>query len=361
MANGIGLIGLFMGCAGTLLLAQEQAWRPTGEAGLRVGYNDNVSLSSANPEASAFLGVGADGILWREWGDGFELEAFALGEHRQYLDSEQVDKEQLFYGLVQLGRDWDATWHVDAGLEYFYQDQVVDVSATETNIQPSRIKGHTFTGRTRLKRALGEGWLQLELAGTRQLFEELVDDYWEFAPRLEWTWPVRRELELSFGYQYVADWYDEDPALTSGGEPIAGSRREASRHELFMSARQYFGSDRRWRAILRLSGRINEDTTGEYYDYVRPQVSLRVRYRKSDWEVEGGLRFNHYDYGVQTVAVGDPELRRRSEVYGDVRVQRRVGRRLHLVAEYNYEQTFANRSLEAYTVNTVSGGVIFEF
>jgi hypothetical protein len=361
MANGVGFIGALMGCASSLVLAQEPTWRPVGEAGLRVGYNDNVSLSSANPEDSAFLGVAADAFLWREWDTGSQLEAFVLGEHRQFLDSEQVNKEQLFYGMVRFGHDWETTWHADGGLEYFYQDQVVDVSATETNIQPSRIKGHTFTGRTRFKRAVAGGWLQLEFAGTRQLFEALVDDYWEFSPGLEWSWPARKDFELSLGYQFMADWYDEDSALTAEGEEIAGTQRQAARHELFMTARQYFGPDRRWRVTLRLSGRINEDTTGDYYDYVRPQLSLRVRYRWADWEVEGGLRLNHYDYGVQTVAVDNPELRQRSELYGDVRVQRRLSRRLYLVAEYNYEQTYSNRSFEEYTVNTVSGGITFEF
>jgi hypothetical protein len=364
MAIGKGLIGLLIGYgACSWALAQEPGglWQPAGEVGLRVGYNDNVTLSSANAEASSFLGAAFDGILWQEWGDGFQFEGFVLGEQRQYLDSEQVDKEQLLYGLVQVHRDWNKTWHADTGFEYFYQDQVIDVAATETNIQPARIQGHTFTGRIRVKRELGGGWLQLELAGTRQLFEELIDDYWEFTPGLEWTWPVQQDLELSLGYQYVTDWYDEDPALASEGEPIPGTQREAGRHEVVLSGRKYFGNDRQWRLTLRLSGRINQDTTGDYYDYVRPQASFRLRYRSADWEVEGGLRLNHYDYGVQTVAVGDPELRKRSELYCDVRVKRRIARRLHVVAEYNYEQTFSNRSVEQYAVNTVSGGITFEF
>jgi hypothetical protein len=86
-----------------------------------------------------------------------------------------------------------------------------------------------------------------------------------------------------------------------------------------------------------------------------------VRYRLAGWEFEGGLRANHYDYGVQRVSVDDPEFRRRSELYCDLLVQRRLSRRFRVFAEYIFERTFSNRAVEEYHVNTVSGGVGYEF
>jgi hypothetical protein len=336
-------------------------WQQVSELSLRVGHKDNVTLSNAGAEASPFVGAELDGMVWRGLGENGQFEGFLLGEHRQYLDAEQVEKEQTLYGLLQMRQEWGEDWRAGAGFEYFYQDQVIDLAATEVEVEPARIQGHTFTGRARAKRGLGGGWLELELGGTRQLFAEVIDDYWELAPRLEWTWPVQAGSELSLGYQFAYDWYDRDPALTVEGEPIPGTRREMGRHEVVFAGRQYFGKDRRWRVTLRLSGRINRDNASGYYDYVRPQASVRLRYQWAEWEVEGGLRLNHYHYREQTVAEGDTELRRRSEVYGDLRVQRRLGGRFRIFVEYDYEQTFSNRGVEEYAVNTVSGGMGFEF
>jgi hypothetical protein len=337
------------------------AWQQATDIGVRAGYKDNVTLSSSSPDGSAFLGVGLDSMVWHELGPRSRFEAFLFGEHRQFLESDQIEKEQTLFGLLQLRQDWTDIWQSGTAFEYLYQDQVIDLTATETETQPSRILGQTFTGRSDLKRRLGGGWLELQVAGTRQFYEEPLDDFWTFSPSLEWTWPVLEGAELSLRYRYVHDWYDNDPVLSESGDPIPGTQREAARHELQFTGRQYFGVDHRWRLTLALSGRINRDNESGYYDYVRPQASLRLRYRLRGWEVEGGVRANYYDYGVQRVAGADSDLRWRSGINADVMVQRQLNRRFRIFLEYNYEQSFSDRAVEAYSVNTVSGGLGIEF
>jgi hypothetical protein len=366
MARFRRVAGLFILC-GTAGWGSAQepgkipTWQQVTDIGLRAGYKDNVTLASSSPEASAFLGFGLDAMVWRGLGPRSRLEAVVFGEHRQFLDSEQIEREQIFFGLLQLRQDWSEAWESGLGVEYIYQDQVIDVTATEAETLPARIRGQTLSVRSQSTRELGGGSIELELAGTRQLYEETLDDYWAFAPSVEWTWPVLEETELSLGYRYAHDWYDRDPALSESGEPIPGTRREAGRHELRFTGRRYWGEDRRWRLTFTMSGRVNRDHASGYYDYVRPQASLGLRYRPAGWEIEGGVRANYYDYAVQRVAAGDSELRRRSGFYADVMVQRRVSRRLRLFIEYNYEQTFSNREVEEYSVNTLSGGLGVEF
>ncbi len=336
-------------------------WQQLTDLSLRAGYRDNVTLSSSSPEASPFVEAGLDAMVWRGLGERTRFEGMVLAEFRHYLSSDQVDGEQTVFGLAQVRHDWSEHWRGGEGFEYVYQDQVLDVSATEAELQPSRIRGHTFTGRSQLKRGLGGGWMVVELAGTRQLYEELIDDYWEITPGIAWEWPVFEGLEMSLGYQYSHDWYDEDLALTVQGEPIPGVGREAGRHELGLTGRHYWGAERAWRLTWKLSGRVNRDGESGYYDYVRPQLSLRLRYRWGGWELEGGVRANHYDYREQWANEAEGEHRWRSELYCDLVVERRLTRRLRLFAQYDYERTFANRDVEEYAVSTVSGGLRIEF
>jgi hypothetical protein len=347
------------------LAAQELGslpiWQQVTDLALRAGYKDNVTLSSANPEARAFVEAGVDAMVWRGLGERSRFEALLLAEHRQYLDSEQVDHEEMLFGLVQVRQDASESWRGGGGLEYLYQDQVLDVSATEAEIEPSRIRGHTFSGRTQLKRGIGGGWLAFELACTRQLYEDLIDDYWELAPGVEWSWPVWERTEMGLSYQYSHNWYDEDPALSVEGEPIPGVGREAGRHEVVLTGRHYWGGERNWRLTWKLGGWVNTDQASGYYDYVRPQVALRLRYRWGGWELDGGLRANHYDYRMQWADEVGGELRRRSEMYFDFLMERRLTPSLRLFAQYDYERTFANRAVEEYDVSTVSGGLKFEF
>lgn len=342
-------------------LTLSPVWQQATDIGVRVGYRDNVTLSSSNPDGSSFLGVGLDSMVWHELGPRSRLEAFLFGEHRQFLESDQIEREQTLFGLLQLRQDWTDNWRSGAAFEYLYQNQVLDLTATETKTEPSRIRGQTFTGRSHLKRGLGGGWLELQVAGTRQLYGEPLDDFWTFSPSLEWTWPVLAGAELSLKYRYAHDWYDDDPALSEAGDPIPGTQREAVKHELQFAGRQYFGEDQKWRLTLTISGRINRDNESGYYDYVRPQASLRLRYRVGKWEVDGGVRANFYDYAVQRVAGADSELHRRSGINTDLIVQRRLNQRFRVFLEYNYEQTFSDRAVEEYHVNTVSLGLGIEF
>ncbi|MCL4178956.1 MAG: hypothetical protein KJ072_14590 [Verrucomicrobia bacterium] len=320
-----------------------------------------MTLSSANPEASAFLEAGVDAMVWRGLGERSRFEALLLAEHLQYLDSEQVEHEEMLFGVVQVRQDASESWRGGGGLEYLYQDQVLDMSATEAELEPSRIRGHTFSGRAQLKRGIGGGGVAVEGAGTRRLSGDWVGEEGERAPVVEWSWPIWERTEMGLSYQYSHDWYDEDPALSAEGEPIPGVGREAGRHEVVLTGRHYWGEDRNWRLTWKLGGRVNTDLASGYYDYVRPQVSLRLRYRWGGWELDGGLRANHYDYRIQWADEVGWEHRRRSEVYFDFLMERRLISWLRLFARYDYERTFANRELEEYDVSTVSGGLKFEF
>jgi hypothetical protein len=58
---------------------------------------------------------------------------------------------------------------------------------------------------------------------------------------------------------------------------------------------------------------------------------------------------------------GDPSKRRRSDWTLHLRVERQLLPHVKGFAEYDREQSLSNVSIEEYTVNTVSGGLMVEY
>src|SRR5262245_16799006 len=59
------------------------------------GFNDNVPLSSVNPEASAFTRVGVEAVGLRLPIDGNQVTILFTGEDSRFFSSKTVDHEDL--------------------------------------------------------------------------------------------------------------------------------------------------------------------------------------------------------------------------------------------------------------------------
>ncbi len=338
-----------------------RSWDATVTCRARAGYKDNVLLSGYSPEGAPFVGGSAEGIFTKVWPGGSLFEAFGSFEDREFLDLEDVDREQSGLALVQGTHAWSSEWRTGEGLEYVYLNQVIDVSATEAELTRALIEGHLLTGRLWAGRKVGPGDLQLTVQGTRQWYVETLDDSWELAPKLSYEARAGDRIRLTFDYGFTYDWHDEDPLRAADGTPLPGTDRETQRQDLGFSARTHFGKARQWRLTFRAGGRVNRDAGSGYYDYQRALGALRLRYRHAGWEFEGGIKCLHYQYEVQTAAADADDLRRRTEVLGEFRAQRTLWKTLVAFVDYSYEQTLANRAGDDYDVNTISGGVEWTF
>jgi hypothetical protein len=325
------------------------------------GYKDNVLLSSFAPEASAFLGAGAELVVSRAFGENTLFESFLTLEDRHYLTADSVEDEQLVFALGQLKQEGRAGWRGSLTGEYLYQDQILDVSVTEAELTTARVQGHTVDLRAGLGRDFGAHSLELLVTGERDLYRAPLDDYWQTGPKLLWTWLPRVRTDFTASYEFFHRWYDTEEERTADGTTVPGTQRTADNHQLELAWRQYWDDPRRWRSTAKLSGRLSQDGGSGYFDYRRAQASLALRYRDRPWEWEAGAKLAHYEYPVQTVSDTDPTHRRRTEIEFTLRGERRILQFLSLVAEYSFEQNLANRASEEYSVNTVSGGLNFEF
>ncbi len=358
-----------LGCSGLNALAQTNdvlpllpKWDHLIVLHAAGGYKDNPTLAHTDPEGSSFVKLGADAMVFNLNPDGPQFQAFVSGEHRQYFSAPSVDNEDLVFGTAELKLPIHDHGQASLAAEYIFQNQVLDVSISETNRQAVLVRGHTLTARPGLRlNLLGPTWLALSTPLTRQLLVAPLDDYWEGGPRAELGLDYGHQSYLTLSYQAAWRAYDNDPALDSEGTTMTGTHRRFLAHEGRVTWRHYWDAARHWRTTTKLGLKVNRDNGGRYFDYDRLSGSEELRYRTQVWELSARVRVAYYRYPVQTVSLTDLRHRERTEIGLSAGCERRLAKSLRLVAGYEYERTVSNLELESYTVNSFNAGMDWEF
>jgi hypothetical protein len=344
------------------MLPEPSPWTTFVSARAAGGYKDNVTLAHIAPEASPFVQAGGDFILSHLPINGHEFNFSATADATRYLDAPSVDREVLAF--VSSEYQWHCSERFRTGLaaEYLFQDQVLDVSTTETNRGALAVLGHSAVGRPGARFDFAEwGWAGVEGLFARQWLAAPLDDYLDFGvkPSVGMSYGHRSEVRLSF--EATERDYDHDPALDATGAPIPGQGKETRRYDVRLVWRHHWDRDRRWRTTARVGWSRNEDNASGYFDFTRYQAGMELRWRVGRWEFSAEGRYARYDYPVQTVGGAGTPLRERDEVGAVLRAEYQLDRHFRWFANYEYERIFSNLELENYTVNTVSGGFSVEF
>lgn len=346
----------------TNLVEATQIWDQTFNLRAGVGFKDNVVLSPNNRQDSPFLATGFDAMFIRLPIDGPQFLFFVTGDDYRYLRDVSVDKEQSLVAIAKLQKEFAAAWEAGVSLEYFYQDQVFDVSATEADLTTVRLKAHAIRTVPTLQRKLGDHYrLRLEFPAARQYLKEPLDDYWEGGPKLVFERDYGRRSLLFATYQYEQRFYDDREETDSTGAAIPGTSLQFEQHEFEMGNRHYWDEKRRWRTDSKIGLELNRDSGSGYFDYERYQFSQQLRYTAETWMVRGQAKVTYYDYALQTVEPDSSETREFTTLGFLLRAEKNFTKSLKLYAEYDYEQALSNRPLHEYHANTVLAGIDWEF
>lgn len=326
------------------------------------GYKDNVTLSHTATESSPYFSSGVEAIVTRLPKDGTQLAFFFSADDRRYLDSISVDHEQLAFAQAQIKHTFEHGDEVSGAVDYFYIDQIQDVSATETNQQALRVQGHTLTGRPGVRLSFpGQFWASIEITPTRQWLAAPLGDYSEFAGLATVGRDYGHQSEISLRYEAGYRDYDSEPQLTAGGEPVPGTRRSFTMQEVRLNWRHHWDAERHWRSTTRLSYKLNNDRGDGFFDFTRLYASEQLRYRSKVWEFSVEGRVSQYFYDVQTVSASSTEKRNRTDVIFTVQVERSLTGSLRLVGAYELERALSNITVENYSANTISGSLQWSF
>jgi hypothetical protein len=326
------------------------------------GYRDNVALASQSPQESAFIATGLEMIFLRLPENNTQFSLYLSADDLRYLSSGPVDKEQTAFAQALVKTDFGSGWQASLAAEYVYQDQVVDVSATEAGLTTIPVLGHTAIVRAGLRRGFANNcWMMVELPVQRQFFHEPLDDYLEYGPRFTLGKTYGHQSELSVRYEISRRRYDHEPLRDTKGLAVPDSHRESTQQDARVTWKHYWDTQRRWRATTKLAVRHSEDNGSGYFDYTKLQAGEQILFRTEAWEISAEAKLAHYNYPIQTVSATDLAKRRSTEWGLNFRCERRLSRFLKIFAEYDRAETISNLALEQYVVNTVKGGLNWTF
>jgi hypothetical protein len=328
-----------------------------------LGYKDNVLLSSIQEQGSAFWQSAVDVMLLRLNTDpaAGTFSFFVTGEDRRYFSSLEVDKEQLVLSQAKWEQPFLENWKWGAIAQYMYADQVFDASATEELLQTLPVKSHNFQSAPYLSRQLPANFsLELKATLERQYFSDPLDDYWEGGPQLTLTKRYGHRSDLALIYIYDHRTYDTRRQIDLNAAAIPDTSLAFHQHEFEATLLHAWDKGRHWRSRLRAVYERNDDNGPGYYDYDRYRWSKRFGYYGADWEATVEGKILHYDYARQRVS-DSSEVRAVWEYSVAFRAEKMVYKKLKIFAESEHEKVDSNYALEEYTVNTVLGGVDWEF
>jgi hypothetical protein len=294
--------------------------------------------------------------------DGAQFYFFLSGEDIRYLDRDPVDKEQTLIAVAQWKKEFQSPWQVAVTGQYLYQDQVVDVSTTESGFRTAQVLGHGLTLRPSLRRDFANQlWLELEMPVIRQILDDPLDPYFEFGPKMTLAHEYGHKSKLAFTYELRERSYDDRMQTALDGSDIPGTSLDFERHDFELTLYHNWDPERHWLSTTKLGFSRNTDNGPGYYDYVRYQISQQLRYRTESWMVQVGVRLDRYEFDEQKAIRTMPANRHDSGVTFNFRCEKKLAKSLKLYTAFEHSMFDSNRPFYDYGVNTVSAGVDWQF
>jgi hypothetical protein len=286
---------------------------------------------------------------------------FASAEDRRYFSSADVTHEDLVLSQMKITQEISPRTSVGVLAQYLYADQVFDASVTEELFETLPIKSHNLQLAPMVIWTLP--WkleLEARFTGERQIFNAPLDNYWEYGPELTLTRRYGNRSSISLAYRYDHRLYDTRFALDLQRQPLTNAPLHFNQHELELSLSHSFDQARHWRSRTRLLFGMNGDNGVGYYDYRRYRAIQRFGYYRKSWQVSIEGKVLYYDYLRQPVP-GGSDIRQLWEYLAGLHAEKNVWKKLKVFADYEYETVKSNFQFERYNVNTISGGVDWEF
>jgi hypothetical protein len=326
------------------------------------GYKDNVTLSHTGAQASAFWQSGLEAVVFRLPTHGWQFNFYASAEDVRYFDAPSVDSEQVVMAMAQaakdLGRGWKSTW----GLNYLFQNQVFDLSATYTNRGSiGQVLGHTLSPRGNVRKQFGAFWAEAEAVGTRQLLDAPLDSFWLVGPRALLGYGYGRGSEVTLAYQWSHLAYDTREQVDTAGAAIPGTELALRMQGVELALSQVWDEKRRWQTTTRLGYEANLDNGSGFYDYDVFRFVQQLRFRTPTWEITAQVRVGYYDYATQTVIATDNSPRERTWITASLRAEKKLTSHWRLHAAYYFDRSRSDLDFDDYRANMVLGGVGYEF
>lgn len=335
------------------LLAAQPKWSVSASLDASYGYRDNLLLSHAGEERSAFARGVAELVLLRVPTGRFEYTFFAQGERTRFFEGETVEHEAKAWAQTEIGYRIGDTLRVGLPVTGYYSDQVFDVSETDVEryVAELTVLGGMVGPVVRWS-FLPSWWFEAQATGERKRYDDGSNDgtVGEGAVRLGWIHGERFEA----GVEGAQRWrnYDRRARYNTAGREIPGTELKISERELQVRFDVAWDQARRWQTTTRASLLHYRDNGSGYFNYREQRVQQELEWENEGWLVRIDGAASRIDFGVQTVGIGvAPPARLKDEFSAELRLERKLSRRWTLLAAYTWERSRSNDTIASYRVN----------
>ena len=329
-----------------------------------IGYDDNVFLNNTQLRGSPFFINGLDMTILRLPVDAWEYDFFVTGDDIRYWRDVGVGSQDLWLGVAKVQRSFGDDWQAGATFSYAYQAQVLDLLTSEGALShaPTKVIGNTISLRPFVRRTLGTNyWVELQAEGTRQFYGAPAFSYWSAGPKITLGRSYGFHSDVALSYAILDQPFDTESREALNGASLAGPRLAYLTQKVELLWRHHWDEKHVWANTARLGFDSIDDNGSGYFNYYRSGCSDELDYNAHGWTITALASFQYYDYPYQTA--DDPALDKLYETGFtlNLHVEKHLTKWLGLFAEYEFEHTFSNDSVEQYAVNTIKGGLLWDF
>jgi hypothetical protein len=321
------------------------------------GWRDNVLLSAVAPESRAFARGELEGFLWRPATGAWEHLAFLNGAVTRYANPPpEVAGEQEWFLHGETRWKPHPRFLLSASLLGFFQDQVIDLSDTETERIVARIRVGGLIAGSEARLTLPAGFAVAALGQAQRAdYREFSEDYDEGRGGLRVAWSRGEAFTLTATGLARRRSYAERVTYTVSGRPLTGTRLHFAEEEGEIKAEARRGP---WSASLAARREERRDEASGYFDADEEGLRFEAGWESEPWRVNLEAAAGRMDYPVQTVGIGfTPENRWQRDREARLRVERSLGERWTLFGEAFWERSRTNLENASYTGKTFVLGI----
>ena len=324
-----------------------------------LGWRNNVLRTGVMAEDSAFFQTSVDAsLMWLSETDAFFMFYF-FGDDIRYLDAEAVNYEQFLSATAQYTTPVGANNEASLLVNYLFQHQIVDASATEVDLRRVLVLGHGLSIKPSWKRLLPNQWaLHFVGLANGQVYETQLDNYWEGGADAKLSKRYGHQSEASIAINPLVRSFDTREQVDLDGAAITDTRLIYYRTESTGAWRHNWDAEKKWRTLSEFKYLLNMDNGPGYFDYDRLQFRQRVQWRPERWRFDANIRLGSYFHHHQKV---EDEKRWRSYAVFDFRVERELWSWLKTYATAEHEWSESNDPRDTYKSWMASLGLGFQF
>ena len=336
------------------LLATLPAWSLATSVDAGFGYKDNLLLSHAGEEGSAFArgAVNATALHLR-LGERTDYSFGLNAEGTRYFSGTSVDHDAKAFALAKWRYRVGEVFKFVFDLEGYYKDMVFDVSDTDVQRVVAQLKVvGAIAGPTVRWRFVPWAWVEARAVGKRASYQETFFNHHigEGSVRLGWQPSARFELSAA-GFERSRD-YDRHTQYSVSGRALDGTHLKIIEREAELRAEVTWDQAAHWKTTTVAGPCAYHDNGSGYTNYRERRLEQDLDWNSDDWRlhVEGTAKQLHF--AVQTVGLGlSPPRRVKEEFTAQLRLERKLSERWTIFGEVNWERNRCNDPIASYNMN----------